>query len=585
MRKLAILLVISFSLSYSLQAKKTTTTTTVLFETDKHQLTTESVNKLKHLIETIPTQLDFEITIAGHTDNQGDLKYNKKLSYNRAEEVKQFLINNGIKKNIVKVDYLGELAPIKPNRTDSDREANRRVEINLTTYYFDNIQELESVLESNKINTFLIEPKKENIITGKKGVKVLIKPETFTYADGTPINEEVKIELIEALGMNSFVSSGLLTASKKDLLESGGMIKLNATTVSGKQVSINANNPLRVVIPTDNRKDGMELFVSNQGDDWTPINQPISSNSFNISNNSFPKMNYNNIKLPEFVIDYKTKPQAPKKPRAVREPSAPKEESYFREIRWYQFLNKEKIKIRQKIWYEQAVNNYNYRMEKYDIKLSKYYTYMNTYTSDMIKYNEALDKWEEKIIKDREDFKKTDKYQIALKKYNEIYNRNLVKYEADVKQWKLLRKQRITEEAEDMEKLGITSVNLMNNYIFASVDLKWINVDRFYKVNPAQQQLLTLKCNALDDERVLVVFKRINSIISMDLDSLAQQYTKWGVPKTEPAAIFAYKVKNGKPMIFYRDLDGSNNYRLDYIPSSFSDIKELLSQFDTISAS
>lgn len=585
MRKLAILLVISFSLSYSLQAKKTTTTTTVLFETDKHQLTTESVNKLKHLIETIPTKLDFEITIAGHTDNQGDLKYNKKLSFNRAEEVKQFLIKNGIKKNIVKVDYLGELAPIKPNRTDSDREVNRRVEINLTTYYFDNIQELESVLESNKINTFLIEPKKENIITGKKGVKVLIKPKTFTYADGTTVDEEVKVELIEALDVNSFVSSGLLTSSKNDLLESGGMIKLNATTVSGKQVTINANNPLRVVIPTTNRKDGMELFVSNQGGDWTAINQPISTNSFNISNNSFPKMNYNNIKLPEFVIDKKSKPQAPKKPRAVREPSAPKEESYFSKIHWYQFLNKEKIKMRQKNWYEQAVNNYNYRMEKYDIKLSKYYTYMNAYTNDMMKYNEALNKWEEKIIKDREDFKKTDQYQAALKKYNEIYNRNLAKYEADVKKWKLLRKQRVTEEAEDMEKLGITSINLMNNYIFASVDLQWINVDRFYKVNPAQQQLLTLKCNTIDDERVLVVFKRINSIISMDLDSLAQQYTKGNIPKTEPAAIFAYKVKNGKPMIFYRDLDGSNNYRLDYIPSSFSDIKELLSQFDTMSAS
>lgn len=581
MRKLAILLVISFSLSYSLQAKKTTTTTTVLFETDKHQLTTESVNKLKHLIETIPTQLDFEITIAGHTDNQGDLKYNKKLSYNRAEEVKQFLIKNGINKNIVKVDYLGELAPIKPNRTDSDREVNRRVEINLTTYYFDNIKELELALETNKTNTFVIEPKKENIIEGKKGVKILIKPEAFTYTDGTPVTEHINVELIEALDLKSFFSSGLLTASKNDLLESGGMIKLNASTTSGKPIIINPTTPLRIVVPTNNRKDGMELFVSNQGDDWTAIDQPISTNSFNISNNSFPKMNYNNIKLPEFVIDYKTKPQPPKQPRAVREPSAPKEESYFRKIHWYQFMNKEKIKMRQKMWYEQAIKNYNNRMDKYEVRLNKYHTYMNTYTANMLKYNEDLDKWEDKIIKDREDFKKTNEYQTALKKYNDIYNRNLAKYEADVKQWKLLRKQRITEEAEDMEKLGVTNVNLMNNYVFASADLKWINVDKFYKVNPAQQQILTLKCNSLDDERVLVIFKNIKSIIAMELDSLAEQYTKGGIPKTEPAAIFAYKVKDGKPMIYYQDLNGSLNYRLDYIPSSFSDIKELLKQFDT----
>ena len=580
MRKLAILLVISFSLSYSLQAKKTTTTTTVLFETDKHQLTTESVNTLKRLIETLPKQLDFEITIAGHTDNRGDLKYNKKLSYNRAEEVKQFLIKNGINKNIVKVDYLGELAPIKPNKTDSDREANRRVEINLITYYFDNIKELESVLVNNKTNTFVIEPKKENIIEGKKGVKILIKPEAFTYADGTPVTEQVNLELVEALEVKSFVSSGLLTTSKTDILESGGMIKLSAKTLSGKDVSINQKTPLRVVIPTANRKEGMELFVSNQGDDWIPLNQPISKTSFNAYNNSFPQMNYKNIKLPEFIIDYKTKPQAPKMPGAIREPSAPKAENYFRKIHWYQFLNKEKIIARQKSWYESAVNNYHNRMDKYESKLSKYNTYVNAYTADMIKFQDDLIKWEEKIKKDREDFKKTAKYQTALKKYNEIYNRNLAKYEADVKQWKLLRKQRITEEAEDMEKLGITSVNLMNNYIFASVDLQWINVDKFYK-NPSQQQLLTLKCNSIDDERVLVVFKRIKSIVPMDVDSLGLQYTRGGMPKTEPAAIFAYKVKDGKPMVFYRDLDGSNNYRLDYIPTSFADIRELLSQFDT----
>ena len=44
--------------------------------------------------------------------------------------------------------------------------------------------------------------------------------------------------------------------------------------------------------------------------------------------------------------------------------------------------------------------------------------------------------------------------------------------------------------------------------------------------------------------------------------------------------IFAYKVEDGKPMICYREIDGSNNYHLDYIETTFSEIKGILSQFD-----
>lgn len=579
MRKLAILLVFSFSLSYGLQAKKTTTVTTVLFETDKYELTPNSIKELTKFIEKVPINADFEITISGHTDSQGDIKYNKKLSLNRAEQVRQFLLKNGINKNIVRFDYLGELAPTKTNTTDFGREANRRVEIKLSTYYFENIKELESALETSNTNTFVIISKKENIIEGKKGVKILIKPESFVYEDGTPVTEEVKIELTEALDFKSFVASGLLTSSKTDLLESGGMIKLSATTTSGKQVKVNEAKPMRIVIPNNNRQDGMELFVSNQGNDWTPTNQSVSNNSFNAYNNSFPKMNNKNIKLPDFVIDYKSKPKAPTHPRSVREPSVPKEESYFKDIKWYQFLNKEKIKNRQKKWYELAVKNYNNHMDKYEVKLGRYDTYMNAYTQNMIKFNNDLDAWEDKVVTDRTNFEKTPEYQAALKKYNGIRKINLAKFEAELKQWKAWRKTKITEEAEDLEKLGLTNVNLMNNYIFASADLCWINVDRFYKVTPAQQQLLTLKCNAIEDERVLVIFKNIKSMLAMSPDSLSLQYRAGGIPKREPAAIFAYKVKDGKPMIYYQDLDGSSDYRLDYVPSSFADIKVLLEEY------
>ncbi len=55
------------------------------------------------------------------------------------------------------------------------------------------------------------------------------------------------------------------------------MCKIEAQTVTGKEVEISAEFPMQVTIPTNQYREGMELFTSTTGKDWTPINQPISN--------------------------------------------------------------------------------------------------------------------------------------------------------------------------------------------------------------------------------------------------------------------------------------------------------------------
>lgn len=70
--------------------------------------------------------------IHGHADNQGNYNYNDRLSRNRAEAVKQFLVHSGVDKTKIRVRSYGERKPVESNVTDEGRLKNRRVSIQVS---------------------------------------------------------------------------------------------------------------------------------------------------------------------------------------------------------------------------------------------------------------------------------------------------------------------------------------------------------------------------------------------------------------------------------------------------------------------
>ncbi|MBF0227916.1 MAG: OmpA family protein [Desulfobacterales bacterium] len=71
-----------------------------------------------------------KIIIKGHTDSDGDTDYNMKLSFNRANTVKSYLVNNfSISKSKISVLGYGESKPLRPNTNSINKQLNRRVEI------------------------------------------------------------------------------------------------------------------------------------------------------------------------------------------------------------------------------------------------------------------------------------------------------------------------------------------------------------------------------------------------------------------------------------------------------------------------
>ena len=109
-----------------------TTRLLVFFDFDKAELKNESKPELNRAVEFLKANPAINVEIAGHTDSVGDASYNKKLSQDRAESVRQYFIAGGIGASRIRANGYGETQPTADNSTEEGRSRNRRVEMRVT---------------------------------------------------------------------------------------------------------------------------------------------------------------------------------------------------------------------------------------------------------------------------------------------------------------------------------------------------------------------------------------------------------------------------------------------------------------------
>jgi outer membrane protein OmpA-like peptidoglycan-associated protein len=71
------------------------------------------------------------VVIEGHTDSVGGKAFNQKLSEQRAQAVRKYLVDKGIEPARLDAKGFGETMPVAPNKTAKGRDANRRVEFRI----------------------------------------------------------------------------------------------------------------------------------------------------------------------------------------------------------------------------------------------------------------------------------------------------------------------------------------------------------------------------------------------------------------------------------------------------------------------
>lgn len=97
------------------------------FEFNKDVIKESSFPFLDELVDVL-RQKEWNIKLEGHTDNKGSADYNLKLSKARANAVKKYLEDKGIKPTRIQADGFGSTKPIADNSTEEGRNKNRRVE-------------------------------------------------------------------------------------------------------------------------------------------------------------------------------------------------------------------------------------------------------------------------------------------------------------------------------------------------------------------------------------------------------------------------------------------------------------------------
>lgn len=101
----------------------------VQFAPNHEKLTAEAMRKLYPLVTILKEQSQRTIRIDGHTDSSGEKSYNLDLSQRRADAVRDFLIENGIRAERITARGYGEENAVASNDTAEGRRENRRVEV------------------------------------------------------------------------------------------------------------------------------------------------------------------------------------------------------------------------------------------------------------------------------------------------------------------------------------------------------------------------------------------------------------------------------------------------------------------------
>lgn len=101
----------------------------VYFDTGKSSLKPNSFKALNDLVEILKIKNTMVVEIQGHTDNVGKDEENMKLSQDRADEVRKYLISKGIEVARVTSKGYGPTMPIADNTNDAGKAKNRRTSL------------------------------------------------------------------------------------------------------------------------------------------------------------------------------------------------------------------------------------------------------------------------------------------------------------------------------------------------------------------------------------------------------------------------------------------------------------------------
>ena len=561
----------------------------VFFDTDQHQLTTKARQVLDELAKQTFSLTDFHLQILAFTDDRGTADYNYQLALRRGRAVQDYLTSLGLLVEKTSVESLGEVELGQPD--EQARSRNRRVDLILTAKLIGSLSEVWEALDQDRLQEFGIDPSKDNVIQGKAGTRVWVPQGAFTFADGQQPEGPITVKMKEAYDFGDMLIDGLSTHSDGQLLETGGMVYLEAEA-NGQALELGAGQAISVALPTEQLQEGMQLFMGEQAVDgsvtnWSATQQAPAPDldEFLLDLPPLPTIKRDWIKPPKEVIDYSGEPVAPRKPIKPHAPSKPRREAMVYYPRGMEgvFMSKAKRKKKEEAMYEKQLKVYSRKLARFKKNQAEYVVAMERYRQAFQEFQQAQKEYQAKIQAQKDNFKSTPAYLAYAEQVMKSKDTRRALYEKELKEWHAIRDQRMAEYEARYGDALLGSSTMAMQYLYRVNQMGWINCDRFYQVPREDKVNLAIADGDAEKEELFVVFKDIKSMMKASKWKGSAHYHVSNLPKNMDIRVIGIKVIDGKAQLAILDTKVSEKVpvKLSYRPASINKIRSALNDLDS----
>jgi len=615
MRRFPLTLMYFTLLGLSFLSAQNTQSTFIYFQSDESNLDQQDHTELNGLLSELESHSTYQIDIIGHTDQDGSYDYNEQLADKRAQRTYDYLIGLGCPESVLSQKSMGERSLVSVVETRDAKQKNRRVELQYRYQDFETIDDLTRQISETEapLQNFSV-TEGNQLIDLEHGASIYVPKDAFVYADGTPVTGTVDIEVIEAYKMTDFMAHGLITQSHGEMLETGGMLYVNATA-GGEPVQIAENRSIEIIYPVQQVEEGMELFYAEESDDgivWTPTdtelrttqvkNDPIMIDLDEIANYDFGRVEKPTLQFEDM----------PDRPTYGDIPFPPSAKLYSPEKYKELYANYEKnldTWQHRKPFYEQELKKWN---EEVDRRLDKVNDYRNAllemkYKVKLITALKGLDKMvgrraPSELVKRIFSFINkpmqinVDDRAMYLEAFGNhtrglISERSLTinnlgykvfpknsKFYTDIRR-KIFEAEKVVLEKRIAEGGTIDRKNF-GSYIANISQLGWINCDRFER-SGKELTNVTVEMTP-EDTKVYLIYKDIRSFLSKTSQNSNVVFKN--SPIGEPVKVIAVKLVDGKPQMAVRDItiEAGQYVSLDFFPAQLTDVRAELNSVDPV---
>ncbi|MEO1256704.1 MAG: hypothetical protein AAFY41_17715, partial [Bacteroidota bacterium] len=280
------------------------------------------------------------------------------------------------------------------NEEEEGRSKNRRVDIIVSTSSALTLDGLFRGWQKDQEQLYTIDGSKDVRIIGENGTNIWIPAGSLVLEDGTEAQGQIEISLQEAYDFSTMLMSDLSTTSGDQLLETGGMVYLNATA-DGQKLKIKEDAALTLALPSDEFKEDMELFIGEQDAHGTVQNWGVTERPFVGSLEA--TLGMRPAPRPPVLIRKAYREKATGKPRemsAPREPIRPRAPSEdtkrFRPNTWQKmFWKQERIQQKEDELYAKAKERHIHHMAQYERNVELHKEELKKYDA----YLESMNAW------------------------------------------------------------------------------------------------------------------------------------------------------------------------------------------------